>query len=170
MGRLQKLAAYLLILGFLYANIDGMLLSWHIRFTPTAWNRGYLSNFFYMYGVFLEVHRTNREYVAFGSTARLGEIPRAPTSGMMDLNLRQYYPQSHGESNQRLSFAGYLNRPSCCNVEYDKLAFYIKRLHNIDKPQQQVQGVYIYVLYWPASSQGYYARVDEAEVEFLGWN
>lgn len=167
--RVKKVVINTFILLVLYGNVNGMLSSWKVRFEPSSFiSNSYFSNLFYIYGVFLEVHRFSREYVALGSREKLGEAPLVPTPEMIDLNLYSYFPQSHGEANQRLAFAGYLNQPERRAESYNRMASIIKRLHNQQHPDAPVENVFIYLYSWPADPDGYYRRSNESTVQLLG--
>jgi hypothetical protein len=96
--------------------------------------------------------------------------PTAPTQAMVDLDIYSYFPQSHGEANQRLGFAGYGNEPERTAESYSQMAEIIKRLHNQKHPDQPVKQVFIFLYTWPADPNGYYYRSSEASVQLLGSN
>ncbi|HEY1201727.1 MAG TPA: hypothetical protein VGE79_12130 [Niastella sp.] len=159
----------LFIVLILYGNTWGMLEVWQIRFDPQMFPQTpFVSNLFYIYGVFKEVHRQNRSYMALGSycdtvTTRLGT-----GAGMIDLQIYDYYPQSHGEANQRLAFAGIANQEQRIKGEYKRMAALIKHNYNARHPEHPVKHVFILMYYWPADPNGYYTRIRESSFMLLG--
>lgn len=166
----SKLIINLIIVFILYGNLNGMMESWQIRFESSSfWQVPYFSNLFYIYGVFKEVHVQNREFVALGSYSSNDSLFELPNKNMVDLKIHDYFPQSHGEANQRLSFAGIINQPQRVEMEYNRMAEMIKTIYNKSHPTQ-IKHVFIYLYYWPADPRDYYYRSSEASILILGSN
>ena len=170
-NKVKRIITNLLVVFILYGNINGMMEAWQIRFESASyWQLPYFSNLFYIYGVFKEVHTQSREFVAFGSNSAMDTSTKKQADDLIDLKIHDFFPQSHGEANQRLSFAGIINQPERMEREYQRMAEMIKNIYNRKNPEQNVNNVFIYLYYWPADPNGYYYRSKEASVLFLGSN
>ncbi|MDF7822262.1 hypothetical protein P1X15_31905 [Runella sp. MFBS21] len=167
---MKKFLINAIILITLYCNIIGTMSSWKIRFNfLNDLNKGYISNLFYIYGVFLQVQKVNKHYLALGSIYNYERPPLKPNSKMIDLNIKSYFPQSLGEANHRLISPTYYYKSSQGNG-YNKMAYLIKNLHLKKDSLSQVKKVFIYVYTWPSDPNGYYTRFNESTIELLGSN
>jgi hypothetical protein len=157
------------ILVVLYGNIAAMLNIWSIGFPKEVLPRiPFVGNLFYMHGVFLSVGRESKEYLAFGVPHRLMQPPEVPVPGMTQLDLSQYFPQSLGEVDQRISLSGFRFRAEARRQGFIVLCERLKQLHNAAHPdEQRVAQVYLYLSTWPADAPGYRYRYAERRVRLL---
>lgn len=163
---MRRLVSDLLIVVMLICTANGMLRTWSIRFDSGSYiqNR-YLSNLFYIYGVFLEVHHTEREFKLCGLSA--GGRERTARSSTICTDIQEYFPQSHGETLQRLALKGYRAASERQRDAYATIAEVVMREYNAAHPDVQLTRGYLIRTTWPADHAGLNSRRSEAQIDTL---
>lgn len=159
------------IVVFLYFSLDGLLVSWGVRFEPAAPGlRGPLPNLpileqlFAIHAVFDRYSDQAFGFSARGVPAHAAAEREAPT--FVEIDLERYFPQSRGDAYRRLQLWAHASsdRPAL----YARLAGQLRRLHNADHPEAPVEKVFIYRHRWPKSLYGYAYWYAQRDSEIVG--
>jgi hypothetical protein len=168
-SRVQLYVINIFIVFVLLNNVQGMLSTWKIRMGKYAGVQlPYVSNLFYIYGVYGTLQQYNTSYVAVGELANKNLVPSIGGSGFIDLRIHDYFPQSHGEVRTRLGFLPILGNAKLMQQKYEWIAAAIKTAHNKNNPSKIVTRVFVYQWYWPPDAADYNLREKEGKLLFLG--